>query len=59
MSCRLPLPLYKALRHLAVDQGQSLNDVVVDALADFWSKHPQRSKYVHLVEEPSHATRRR
>jgi hypothetical protein len=51
VSCRLPVPLFKALKHLAVDQAQSLNDVVIEALTEFWKHHPERRKYAHLVEE--------
>lgn len=59
MSCRLPEPLFRALKHLAVDQRLSLNDVVVAGLTAYWEAHPDRPKYAHLVESPHQGGRRR
>jgi hypothetical protein len=59
VSCRLPIPLFKALKHLAVDRAQSLNDVVIEALTEFWEHHPERRKYAHLVDEAPGGGKRR
>jgi hypothetical protein len=45
VSCRIPSDLYVALRHFAVEQDASLNDVVVMALREFWSRRPERLRY--------------
>jgi hypothetical protein len=42
LSCRIPLPLYAALRHLALAQGKTFNDLVVATLTDLWEKQPPR-----------------
>jgi predicted HicB family RNase H-like nuclease len=48
LSVRLPESLHKALRHLAVDNDKSLNDVVVWALEEWWSSRPERAAYSKL-----------
>jgi hypothetical protein len=55
----LPTPLFRALKYLAVHQAQSMNDVVVGALTEFWEHHPDQKKFAHLVEEAPQGGKRR
>ncbi len=55
----MPLPLWKALKYLAVHQAQPLNEVVIRALTDFWEHHPEHKKFAHLVDEKTERGRRR
>jgi hypothetical protein len=59
VSCRLPIALAKALKYLAVHRAQSMNDVVVHALTEFWIHNPDQRKFAHLVEEASQGGKRR
>lgn len=42
---RLPKELHTALRHLSIDRAQSLNTLITDVLAEWWSKQPERGRY--------------
>jgi hypothetical protein len=45
---RLPTDLHRQLRHLTVDQGVSLNDLLVQIIVEWWAKQPQRATYANL-----------
>jgi predicted HicB family RNase H-like nuclease len=49
LSCRIPLDLYLALRHYSVDRGVSLNDLVIEALQNYWAHLPERKSYEALL----------
>jgi predicted HicB family RNase H-like nuclease len=42
---RIGAGLYKQLRHFAVDQDASLNDVAAKAIEEWWRDQPERAKY--------------
>lgn len=39
---RLPTELHRELRLLATVQGESLNDLLVRMIREWWKKHPER-----------------
>lgn len=41
-SLRLPVELHQELRHYAVDARRSLNDILVDAITQWWAAQPER-----------------
>jgi hypothetical protein len=51
-SLRLPADLHQQLRHYSIDQRVPLNDMIVRAVEDWWSRVPDRKTYVRLVEKP-------
>jgi hypothetical protein len=49
---RLPAELHQQLKHYVVDHpDKSLNDLIVEAVAEWWSRVPGRRKYVRFVED--------
>lgn len=42
---RLPESLHHALRHVSIDRKTSLNALISEVLADWWSKQPERGRY--------------
>jgi hypothetical protein len=47
---RLPVDLHKQLKHYVVDhEGRSLNDIIVEAVQQWWSQVPERDRYARLV----------
>lgn len=51
-SLRLPAELHQQLKHYVVDHPEkSLNDVIVEAVEQWWGAVPDRHKYVRLVED--------
>jgi hypothetical protein len=51
-SIRLPADLHQQLKHYVVDHpGRSLNDLIVEAVSDWWADVPERGKYARLVED--------
>jgi hypothetical protein len=40
---RLPENLHRALRHVAIDRGTSLNALINDVVAEWWSHQPERA----------------
>lgn len=51
-SLRLPAELHQQLRHYSIDQHVPLNDVIVRAVEEWWSRVPDRQTYVRLVDRP-------
>lgn len=37
---RIPSVLHKELMHFAIDDGRSLNDILLDVIGKWWSKSP-------------------
>ena len=52
-SLRLPSDLHGALRHYALDDERSLNDVLVQVIQDWW--HDQGDSLRHRYEAGGHA----
>lgn len=46
---RLPPDLHRLLRHVALDDGVSLNALIVEVLEAWWSEHPDRGAYERLA----------
>jgi hypothetical protein len=42
---RLPKELHTALRHLSIDRGGTLTDVITEVLEAWWLKQPERVRY--------------
>ena len=42
---RLPVDLYKWLKHVSVDRGGSINSLIVEALEEFRKRHPSAEAY--------------
>lgn len=42
---RVPQELHRALKHVAVDRDTSVNDVVTQALQEWWRAQPERRRY--------------
>ena len=49
-SLRLPSELHQQLKHYVVDHPQSLNDLIVKAVEQWWSSVTDRHKYVRLAQ---------
>lgn len=43
-SLRLPVDLHRSLRHYALDEGRSLNDVLVDVIGGWWDEQERTSR---------------
>jgi predicted HicB family RNase H-like nuclease len=42
---RLPEDFHRALRHVAIDRGVSLNRLILEVLEQWWAKHPEHAVY--------------
>ena len=42
---RLPEDFHRALRHVAIDRGVSLNALITEVLEQWWSKQPEHMRY--------------
>jgi hypothetical protein len=47
----MPRRLHTELRHYALDQGLSLNDIILDFITRSWGKEPARRKYAAFVSD--------
>jgi predicted HicB family RNase H-like nuclease len=45
MLVRVPKELHRALKHAAVDRETSLNELVLNALDEWWQVQPERRRY--------------
>ena len=52
---RLTEDFHRALRHVAIDRGVSLNALITGVLEQWWAKQPERGRY----EEPQTTKRGR
>lgn len=50
---RLRAELHRQLRHYALDQAVSLNDLIVRAVEHWWGSVPDRATYARLVDRPA------
>jgi predicted HicB family RNase H-like nuclease len=48
---RFSKELHRQLRLYAVHNGKSLNDVLVEAVEQWWAQQPERAKFVRLGRE--------
>ena len=49
---RLPADLHRQLRHYALDQEVSLNELVARVLDEWWQTQPERAVYAKLTKSP-------
>ncbi len=49
LSCRIPNDLYMGLRHYALGHSKSFNDVMIEALQQYWNTRPERAEYAALL----------
>jgi hypothetical protein len=42
---RMPTDLHRQLRHVALDRGVSMNDLLVEVIQGWWAEQPERPTY--------------
>jgi predicted HicB family RNase H-like nuclease len=47
-SLRMPTDLHRQLKFFALSRDSTLNDLIIEVLAEWWGKNPEKAKFSKL-----------